>query len=516
MFLAKAEEMQRLDRLAMDQLGIPGVVLMENAGLQVVKLIGDLLGSIKGKRVTIFAGKGNNGGDGFVIARHLLNMGAEVKVMLFGEPAEVSGDARINLDILGKMGQKVLPINNNNSINIVKLAMVYTDLIVDAIFGTGFKGSVDEHVGKIIQIINESGKPVVAVDIPSGLEANTGKVNGPCIRAQHTVTFALPKIGLVLHPGKEYTGQLHVADISIPSFLIQEQKLNSLLITKEVVADLLPKRHPEGHKGDYGRVLVIGGSEGLTGAVALTSMAALRAGAGLVTLAVPKSLHGIMEVKLTEVMTKPLPETERKSISRDALEDALALAETMDVVALGPGMSTDPAATGFVTDLVPRLTRPTVIDADGLNAMVGNLDILKDCKAGLVLTPHPGEMARLMGMEVEEVQGNRIEVAKEFATKYKVTLVLKGACSLVAGSQGELFVNQRGNPGMATGGTGDILTGIISGLLGQGLSPLEAAVAGVYLHGCAGDLAAFSYGEASLVAGDILNQLPEAFKEMEA
>ncbi|GAB4264276.1 NAD(P)H-hydrate dehydratase [Thermincola ferriacetica] len=515
MFLVTAEEMQNLDKLTIDQVGIPGVVLMENAGLQVVKVIKEILGEVPGKQVAVFAGKGNNGGDGFVIARHLLNMGAEVKVLLNGEPADITGDAKVNLNILQNMGQKIFTINNSNSLNIVKLTLVYTDLIVDAVFGTGFKGAVNDHMGKIISLINESGKPVVAVDIPSGLEANTGQVHGPCIRATHTVTFGLPKLGLTIHPGKEYAGQLHIADISIPPDLVKKQNFNKFLLTKELVAQMLPKRHSQGHKGDYGRVLVVAGSEGLTGAAVLTSTAVLKSGAGLATLAVPRSLHDLMEIKLTEVMTKPLPETEKKTISRDALDEVIALTESADVVALGPGISTEPATAGFVRDLLPELNKPVVIDADGLNALAGNLEVLKKIEAPVVITPHPGEMARLAGIKTEEVQNNRIEVAREFAANWRVNVVLKGTETVIAGVDGSLFVNSTGNPGMATGGSGDVLTGVIAGLIGQGLAPVRAAAAGVFIHGYAGDLGALEKGQAGLLAGDILNLLPKVFRELE-
>ncbi|MHB9094043.1 MAG: NAD(P)H-hydrate dehydratase [Eubacteriales bacterium] len=512
MYLLTAEEMQKLDRTAINGLGIPGVVLMENAGLQVVEEIHGIIGNPKGKTVTIFAGKGNNGGDGFVIARHLLNAGAEVKVLLFADITEVAGDAKVNLNILQSMGHKVYPIANPNSLNIVKLAMVYTDLIVDAVYGTGFRGTVPDHVGNIVEIINASGKPVVAVDIPSGLEANTGKIHGPCVKAACTVTFAYAKIGLLIQEGPEHVGRLVVADISIPPDLIRSQAVKRFLITPEIVRKIMPARRPDGHKGTYGRVLVVGGSEGLSGAVAMASSAALKAGAGLVTLAVPASLHDLMEVKLTEVMTKPLPETEGVSISVNALPAVQDLLDSADVLALGPGMSTNTETVEFVRQLVAGLSKPAVIDADGLNALVGAEELTGKCQAPLILTPHPGEMARLMGIKTQEVQNNRIEIALESSKKWNAVVVLKGAHTVVSSPDGSLYVNPTGNPGMASGGTGDVLTGIIAGLLGQGLAPLEAAVAGVYFHGLAGDLAALEKGMLSLVAGDLLDFLPQATK----
>jgi NAD(P)H-hydrate epimerase len=513
MRVVTAEEMQRLDQTTIRDIGIPGLVLMENAGLKVVEAVVDILRDVRGKTVTVFAGKGNNGGDGFVAARHLLNMGVDVRVLLFGDPKEIKGDAKTNLDILTAMGHKMHPIINVNSVNIVKLAMVSTDLVVDAIFGIGFKGSVDEHIGNIIEIINAAGNPVVAVDIPSGLEANTGKAHGPCIRAARTVTFGLPKIGLLVYPGVEYTGKLIVADISIPRTVIDKQGSKKFLLTPELVRAWMPKRLPESHKGTFGRVAVIGGAEGMTGAAALAGMAALRAGAGLVTLGVPRSLHGLMEIKLTEVMTRPLPETDRKSISRDAMDEVRELVAWADVVAIGPGISTEPATQELIRDLVAGLTKPAVIDADGLNALAGHTGLLEKCRAPLVLTPHPGEMARLWGIKTAEVQDNRIEVATEAAKKWGATVVLKGARTLITASDGTLYINPTGNPGMATGGSGDVLTGIIAGFLAQGLSLVQAGAAGAYFHGLAADSAAACKGEPGLVAGDILDALPGVTKD---
>lgn len=504
--------MQRLDQTAINQLGIPGVVLMENAGLQLVEEIHNILGDLRGKTVTVFAGKGNNGGDGFVVARHLLNAGAEVKVLLLADEAEIAGDAKTNLNILQAMGHKVYPIINSNSLNIVKLAMVYTDLIVDAIFGTGFKGVVSEHVGSIIEIINSAGKPVVAVDIPTGLEANTGLTQGPCIKASNTVTFAYAKIGQLIQQGPEYVGKLTVADISIPPDLARSQEIKRFLITPEIVRNIMPVRRPEGHKGTYGRVLVVGGSQGLSGAAAMASTAALKAGAGLVTLAVPASLHSIMGVKLTEVMTQPLPETEEVSISLAAAPAVRELAGSADVIAVGPGMSTHQDTVAFIRELLNFAEQPLVIDADGLNALAGAEELVADCQAVPVLTPHPGEMAKLLGIKTEDVQNNRIEAALEAARKYNSIVVLKGNRTVVCSSDGTIYINPTGNPGMATGGAGDVLTGIIAGLLGQGLNPLDAAVAGVYFHGAAGDLAAAEKGMLSMTAGDILEYLPQATK----
>jgi len=512
--IVTAAEMRNLDQAAIGQLGIPGVVLMENAGLGVVQVVEKILGDVRGRKVLVLAGKGNNGGDGFVVARHLLNMGAEVKVLLLAEADQISGDARINLDILQKMGLKIYSAVNANSLNIVKIAVMYTDLIIDAIYGTGFTGAVSEHAGNIIAMANESGKPIVAVDIPSGVEADSGRVNGPCIRASHTVTFGLPKLGLILEPGAGCCGDLTVADISIPEGLIDRFNIKRFLITGEMVRSWLPARSPESHKGSFGRVVVLGGSEGLTGAAALAAEGALRAGAGLVTLGVPKSLNGIMEVKLTEVMTKPLPETDGKSLSREAQQDIEEMLAGADVAAIGPGLSRNPSTIQLVQELLPNLKIPAVIDADGLNALAWKVEVLQQVQAPLVLTPHPGEMARLIGKTIEEVQANRLETAGEAAREWQKVVVLKGARTVIACPDGSLYINTTGNPGMATGGTGDVLTGIIAGLIAQGLTPQQAAVAGVYLHGAAGDYIKARKGMMALVAGDLLEGLAAVTRDM--
>lgn len=513
MYIATAEEMRRLDRMAIENLGIPGVVLMENAGLKVVEVISRVLGDLTGKKITVMTGKGNNGGDGFVIARHLINQGVEVKTLLLANPEEISGDAKINLDILQKMGHKVYPAVNANSLNIVRVALVYTDLIVDAIYGTGFKGELSEHVGRVVEAVNESKKPVVAVDIPSGVEGDTGKVTGPCIRATHTVTFALPKLGNILQPGAEYGGELHTADISIPKLLVNALGLKCRLVTGDLVRSLIPGRNTGTHKGSCGRVAVIGGSEGLTGAAALAGMAALRAGAGLVTLGIPRGLNALMEIKLTEVMTNPLPDTGRKTLGPEALEPIRQMASGADVLAIGPGLSQDGSTVELVHNLLPQLSVPMVIDADALNALAKQPELIKQLKAPAVFTPHPGEMARLLGVSIPEIQTDRLKTAQAAAQDWKAVLVLKGAKTIVACPDGRTYINSTGNPGMATGGTGDVLTGVIAALIAQGLKPEEAAFAGVYIHGLAGDYLLGQLGMLGMVAGDLLNALPIVTRE---
>jgi NAD(P)H-hydrate epimerase len=367
-----------------------------------------------------------------------------------------------------------------------------------------------EKTGRIVEVLNGSGKPIVAVDIPSGLEADTGKANGPCIRATHTVTFALPKLGLILEPGADYAGELHVADISIPTVLIEKEAPQRYLITADMVKEWLPPRPSAAHKGDFGRVMVVAGSRGMTGAACLVGEAALRAGAGLVTVAVPESLHDIMESKLTEVMTVPLPDTGKGSLSRDARQKILSLLENANVLAIGPGLSTVPEVVTMLRELLPSVRIPCVIDADGLNALAGEVDVLRKIQAPVVITPHPGEMARLMGVTIREIQEDRLSVAGKAATTWNEVSLLKGARTVVAAPNGAIYINPTGNPGMATGGSGDVLTGVVAALIAQGLGPAQAASAGAYIHGLAGDIGAGIKGMIGLTAGDILLNLPAA------
>lgn len=506
--------MKALDKTAIEEYGIPGLVLMENAGRQVVEVIRQVLGEVRGKYVTIFIGKGNNGGDGLVAARHLLNMGAGVKVLALVDAGEISGDAAINLEIWRNMEQKVYSLHQGDSANIIKLVLMNTDLIVDAVYGTGFKGQVGERVGRIFEALSESGKPIVAVDIPSGLEADTGMVNGPCIRASYTVTFGLPKLGLVLEPGAGYAGKVTVADISLPANLIEKIATERYIITSEMVGDWLPPRPAPAHKGSFGRVLVVAGSRGMTGAACLTGEASLRAGAGLVTVAAPETLHDILEVKLTEVMTAPLPDTGNGSLSKGAKGRILSLLEGADVLALGPGLSQEPEVVDLVRELLPLVGKPCVLDADAINALAGAGDILGKAQAPVVITPHPGEMARLTGKTVKDVQMDRLAAAIEPAAMWNVVVLLKGARTVVAAPDGAVYINLTGNPGMATGGSGDVLTGIVAALIAQGVAPAHAAAAGAYIHGLAGDRAAGESSMTGMVAGDILAALPATFQEL--
>lgn len=499
--------MREFDRRAVEEFGVPSIVLMENAGRHVFEAVCGILGSLRGKRVAVVAGKGNNGGDGFVVARHLRDAGVQVTVLLLGSPSDVNGDAKTNLDILAKTG---LPVKSIESASEVKCALAQSHAVVDALFGTGLSGEIRGLAAEIIQTINESGRPVAAVDIPSGLDADTGKILGTCVKADCTVTFALPKIGLLTYPGAEYVGRLIVGDIGIPQQLFDE--INFQLTGSEWVADRLPARPPNAHKGTFGTTLVIAGSSGFIGAGVMASEAALRVGAGLSTLAVPASLQDLAASKLTEVMTRGLPETESRSFSAEALDAALKLCEKATAVVLGCGLGTHPSTCEFVEQFVRSTNKPLVVDADGLNCL--SKDALQGTHGDLIITPHPGEMARLLGTTAEHIQSNRIDAAREAANRFRCITVLKGARTLIADPSGNVFINPTGDVGMATGGTGDVLSGAIGGLLAQGMTLRDAAVCGVYIHGMAGEMASSLIGAAGMLAGDLLDTLPEALKEL--
>lgn len=509
MKVALTKEVRSLDKRAIEELGIPGVVLMENAGSAVVRQMEMTLGSLADKKVCIFAGKGNNGGDGYVIARHLYNKGVRVKVFLLGEKEDVSGDARINLDILHNVGLDVIEVLGNRDWDKVKIAVTFADYLIDALLGTGFKGELSENMLSAIEIINQSGKAVVAVDMPSGVNADNGQIGCVAVQADYTVTFSVLKPGLLLYPGAERSGKISIADIGIPAALSENAAITQNAVRAVKVRDILMKRHPAAHKGTCGRAAILAGSTGLTGAAVLASRAAMRAGAGLVTLGVPESLHNIVEIKLTEVMTRPLAEITGGAIGHKAVLEFTQLAAKADVVAVGPGLGQESETAEAIRELIKMIDKPLVIDADALNALCGAPQVLSQTKALAVITPHPGEMARLTGLTVEEVNSDRIEIARMSAGDWNAIVVLKGAPTVVAFPDGEVYINTTGNACMATGGAGDVLTGVIAAFIAQGLSSHDAAVAGVYVHGLAGDIAAQA-GVIGRIASDIGEALPAA------
>jgi hydroxyethylthiazole kinase-like uncharacterized protein yjeF len=506
-------QMNQIDSLAINSIGIPGIVLMENAALRVVEEVNNYLGTVSCKKVFIFAGKGNNGGDAFAVARHLFNRGAKVYTYAVANKKDIAGDALVNLDILEKSGAEVWELTNLLQLEELKWELSTADLVIDGIFGTGLRGKIVGMQAEVIKAINLSDKPVISIDIPSGINGETGQVLGCCVKALKTITFALPKVGLIVHPGCEFVGELIIADIGIPQKVIESLNIKTNIIDRGLVSRLMPARQCESNKGDYGRVLIVTGSTGMTGAGCLSASAALRSGAGLVYLAVPSSLSYIYSISFKESITIPLEDDGAGFLCRKSIKPLLGGMKKKDVIAIGPGLSVNDFSIEIVDAVIRNSQVPVVMDADALNATARDISVLKQRKTQMVVTPHPGEMARLTGMSVEDVQGNRMETAKEFAAKYGVITVLKGAKTIIADPDGTVYINPSGNPGMATAGTGDVLTGIIAGLIGQGVKPLDAAVAGVYLHGMAGDRAAEEKGQHGLIAGDIAEGLPYVIKE---
>jgi len=514
--VATASEMQELDGRAAAECGIPSLLLMENAGAETVREL--LAGFPEPARsgVLVLCGRGNNGGDGFVIARRLLGRGVPVRTMLLARREEVRGDARTNLDILGKLGAGPVEIGAGGDLSVVQDAIGSAGLVVDALLGTGARGPARGLMAAAIECLNRSGRPVVSVDIPSGLGADQPEPPGPAVRAALTVAFALPKRSLVLFPAAEYAGAVRVVDIGIPRRLWADAPMDVGLLEAADVAAAFPARAAAAHKGTFGHALVIAGSAGKTGAAALAALGALRVGAGLVTLAVPASLHDIVETKLTETMTVPVPETEGRTIAREALNALLDLAQGKDAVAIGPGLGTHPSTQALVRELVTRLPMPLVVDADGINALAGAHDCLRRATGPRVLTPHPGECSRLLGLPSDVVLRDRIPLVQRTVADLRLTLVLKMARTLVGHPAHGVAIVPTGNPGMGTGGTGDVLTGLIAGMIARGVEPLLAARAGAYVHGLAGDLAAEGLGQEAMVAGDLLDRVPEAIRRVKA
>jgi len=515
MELVTAAEMRELDRAAIEGRKIPSIRLMEHAGEAVAREMERRFGPLHGKTVTIVAGKGQNGGDGFVVARLLRKRHCNTRVALLVSPSSLTGDAATNLRRFQKAGGRCHAVDKESALAGVLAPLLQTsDMLVDAIFGTGLNAPVKGMAASAIALMNASDRPIIAIDLPSGLDGDSGAVLGTAVTAALTVTLARPKRGLYLGVGPNHTGLIRVADIGIPDDLIAAAKIPLTLLQATDIRPLLPQRPRTAHKGTFGHIGIIAGSAGKTGAAAMAAMAALRIGAGLVTVATPRSLSDVLEAKLLEAMVFPVPETDARTLSKQALEPLLAFAADKTALAIGPGIGQHPETQALVHNLLVEAKRPMVLDADGINAVAGHTDMLGRASGPLILTPHPGEMARLLGTTSAAIQRDRLGAAARLARERNVCVVLKGAGTIVAAPDGRLAVNSTGNPGMATAGTGDVLTGIIAGLLAQGLPAWEAACAGVFLHGLAGDLAAAEQGEAGLIAGDVIRAIPRAMRHV--
>jgi len=508
--LATADLMRGFDRQAIASLGIPGLALMENAGRAFVDELERARGPIRGMEVVVLCGKGNNGGDGFVIARHIANRGGSVLALLLAPRRSVGGDARTNLDIALRMSRA-----GRASLRVRELKPGdgfprRPDVIVDAIFGTGFTGDARGPAARAIGWINGAEAYVASVDIPSGVDATTGTAGESAVRADLTVAMGLAKVGHYVGRGAELSGVVRVADISIPPALMSVKRGGVFRVTSEDAAGVMPPRPRSAHKYNAGSVLVIGGSRSFSGAPLMAAQAALRTGAGSVVLAFPSSLRTVLARRLTEVILAPLEETPGGTLGEGSLEEAFSRTSRADVVALGPGISRDEEALRFVREFLSKADLPVVVDADALHALKGISPAGFGSPRPRILTPHTGEFSALTGVPSAEADAHRVEAARKAARSFRSIVVLKGSPTVTASAGGNVYVNSTGNPGMATVGSGDVLTGVIAGMLAQGGSPEGAAWGGVYVHGKAGDIARARHGMRGMVATDIAEALPEA------
>ena len=504
--------MQALDRRTISEAQIPSSVLMERAGAGVVAYLQDRYAPLHGKSATVFCGKGNNGGDGLVVARLLRRLRVKVTVLLLASPADLSNDSAV-------MYRRWIRVSGASATKSFRSPdqtwplLASSDFVIDALLGTGLSTDVTGAYREAITLMNRSGRPVIAVDMPSGIHTDNGNILGHAVRATATVTFGLPKLGLYLGAGIDHAGTIHVVDIGIPSRYLDALDSRIFLITKAMAAQAMPVRQASSHKGTFGHAGIIAGSVGKTGAAVLAARAALRTGVGLVTVAVPSSVNDVVEAKLLEAMTHPLPETKVRTLARSGFERVLEFMRARTAIAIGPGLSTHPETVELVQSLMKHIDRPSVLDADALNALVGRASLLTECKIPPILTPHPGEMARLeIDASAQTVNADRIGTARRFARERGVFVVLKGARTVIARPDGLLAICPTGNPGMATAGTGDVLTGMLVGLLAQKIPAWEAACTATYLHGLAGDLAARQFGQAGMLAGDLIANVPHAIQ----
>ncbi len=564
MKLLTPQQMKSIDQIAIETLGIPGIVLMENAAIQVVKKAEDLLKekacgngsshvvqsfgphsdngsshvvqscgshsnngsshvvqSLGLHSITVIAGTGNNGGDAFAVARHLLGRGHWVSVFSMIPIEKHTGDALTNGLILKNMGLDIPLLEAEPDLARLAQALKQSDLVIDGLLGTGLNRDVEGFWAQVIDTINKHANTILSIDIASGVDGLTGQVRGACVKAHATVTFYLPKLGMAQYPGTFWIGELTVADIGIP-YQLAEEIHTPELVEKDQIAALLPERPENGHKGTFGKILTVAGSWGMSGAAYLSASSAYRSGSGLVKMAIPQSCMETLSILVPEAVLVTLPEHQVHSCTNDGIIDLngedqgflKALLGDADAVLVGPGLSCNEHTHALVKMLIEQCEKPMVFDGDGLNILAKDRTLLEKLRCEAVLTPHPAEMARLIGITTSEVQKDRISLARQFADEYGVTVVLKGTGTVIATNDGRVAINPTGNDGMGTAGAGDVLAGMVTSLLGQGLAPYEAALTGVYLHGLAGDFAAQEKGRTSLIASDIVAHIPDAFKHL--
>ena len=516
MRILNADQMREADRRTIQDIGLASLVLMENAGRQVVAAIESLYPDLADRRVAIVCGKGNNGGDGFVVARTLHQRGIDVSVFVIGKITEIKGDARINLEILGRIGQTVVEVADETTWELHGMEITGHDLIIDAMFGIGLTAPLTGFYETVVADLNEGGVPIVAIDMPSGMSADTCDLIGDAIDATVTVTLGAPKLPLVLPPAESKSGEVVVADIGIPADIFDQLEGPHIeLLTRDQMRPLIPARAVDAHKGDCGHVVVVAGSMGKSGAAVLCAHGAMRSGAGLVTVASPRSCQPTIAAHGVEYMTEGLDETPAGTVHFSAVSAVLGI--DADVIVAGPGLGRGEGVTTFIRELIDKYDGPLVLDADALNAFADEPSLLvgRDGR-DLIITPHPGEMARLVGCSVEDLQADRIGIATDFAKRHQLYVVLKGYRTLVVTPDEKVFVNPTGCAGMATGGTGDVLAGMLAAWLGQLLDAEAACRLAVYLHGAAGELAEADHGEVSMTAGDLVEHIGDAVLELTA
>ncbi len=512
-----SEEMRACDRAGIEEYGIPGIVLMENAARGSVDMAEAQFGPCAGQWIVIVCGMGNNGGDGFAMARHFVNRGATVDVLTIGPDTTVEGDAKTNLAILRALAKETKKLKVSlltGSRQLADMLFRRPHFVVDAMLGTGLSSPIKGEIAEFVEVLNSSAVPVFAIDIPTGIGAETGEVMGSAVRAKCTATMGALKRGLLLKQGREHSGTVGVIDIGMPTYGFVERSTSTFLLEDSDILNMLPRRAFDAHKYQLGSVFVLAGSVGMTGAAVMSSESALRSGAGIVHLGIPAGLNIVLETKLTEVMTVPFKETDEGTFSLKDFDRILERINNASVSILGPGISRHYETQNLVRRILEHATGPLLIDADALFALGGHLDLLLRRDIEIILTPHVGEFSRLVAQSKEEIETKRISIAQTFAVEFGVTLVLKGAPTVVATKEGKVFINPTGNPGMATAGSGDVLSGIIAGFAAQGCSAEHAACAGVYLHGRAGDHAKERVGEYGLIATDLITSFAEILKDM--
>lgn len=501
MRVVTAEQMKRIDRRAIERYGIPSLILMENAALAVVSAIEEHY--VEAERFAVLCGLGMNGGDGLAVARHLHDHGSVVDVCILGTLEALAGDARVMLDAARGAGVRVMFCESEDTLNGWLAKASTADVVVDALFGTGLTRAPEGLHQDAIDGLNELRLPVVSVDVPSGVNASTGEVAWPAVHADHTITFGLPKVAHVFSPASGFCGEIVVADISIPHAAVDEEEITLSVMTAAEVDEMVPERSPRSHKGTYGHVAIVGGSAGRSGAAVLAARGALRSGAGLVTVVTDRETAQIVDAHSIESMSLA-----------DELRDAgnvVELLERYAVVAIGSGLRDDEDSYRFLRELVTRIEKPLVLDAGAISAFAGTPELLHTTSAK-ILTPHPGEAARLLGRQVSEIERDRISTAREIAARTGAVVILKGHQTLVADAHGNVSVNPTGNPAMAAGGMGDVLTGLAAALLAQHLDAWDAARVAVFLHGLAGDLAASERGELGILASEVADLIPRALR----